>query len=341
MYTPILKWKAGEKRALQKLPDSIKTQILPLIELQPCNDMAESTAIIRKFGDDIVKYLGSKYAFLLDFSYFDSEMTTDGYIKSFLEVCMSKGLPCTPVISLENYDLLLDQFKEAKNFIKYGIAIRITPKTLLEFNDSIKKIIEEMHLSKSSITLIIDFGHVTENEFPFYVLGFNAIKNSLDLNEYQNTIITATGFPNGFPSSYMNNETMKLFQRTELLLWEKLDVSGINNLHFGDYCCSSPAPLTTDTSVLRPSAIIKYTTKKSWLIVRGEQLFRAGHSQYRELSKKITQSEYFYGENYSYGDKFIYDCGNNEDSKLGNPTTWVQVATNHHITLVVNQSLSL
>ena len=25
------------------------------------------------------------------------------------------------------------------------------------------------------------------------------------------------------------------------------------------------------------------------------------------------------------------------DSKTGNPTTWVQVATNHHITLAVNQ----
>lgn len=344
MYTPILKWKAGEKRALQKLPDKIKDQILPIFELQPCSDTDDINTIAKKFGDDITKCFGPNRDFMLDFSYFDLDMTSSEYVKKFLSISLSKGANCIPVISLENYNLLLDQFIESKNFIKHGIAIRITAETILEYDELMKKIIDKIQIEKRSITLIIDFETIDEKNFNLFVLGFKNIKDNSNLNEYNRTIVTATGFPNGFPSFYMNNETMKLFERTELLLWKKIDTSGINNIHFGDYCCNSPAPLIADTSNLRPSAIIKYTTENSWLIVKGGQLFREGYSQYCDLSKKIIQSDYFMGENYSYGDKYIYDCAHkdkDQDKNFGNPTTWVQVATNHHITLMVNHSFNL
>ena len=343
MYTPVLKWKAGEKRALKNLPDIIKSNILPIIELQPCIDAEESTEIIKKFGDDIIKYLGKNSEFLLDFSYFDIELQLENYVKAFLEVSLSKGVKCIPIISLNNYDLYTEQFVEAHNFIKNGIAIRITKENLINnLNNSqninnVKKILEETQKDESSSILIIDFESISENNLSYNVLVYNHIKSNLNLESYKKVILVGTGFPNGFPSSYMDGENQKEFPRLEQKLWKNLDINSNEKIIYGDYCCSSPAPLIADSRNLRPSAIIKYTTENSWFIVRGEQLFRAGHSQYHDLSKKIINSKYFKGKTYSYGDEFIFNCASDDDSKTGNPTTWVQVATNHHITLAVNQ----
>lgn len=341
MYTPILKWKVGEKLALQQLSNNIKDQILPLIELQPLKDKDKDTqAFIQKFEKDIIKYWGPNRPFLVDFSYFNND-TIYNNIQNFIETNLNRNAICIPVISLENYDAYLKYFVESKHLLHNGLAIRLTPKTLDSYDSAIKQIISSIQINKSSIILIIDFGLISEENIHLCNMCFDSIKNILKFYEYKQIIVTSTGFPTGFPSNYMSGQSEKLFYRTELLLWKKLNKSGINNILFGDYCCNTPKPLPADTSQLRPSAIIKYTTDDSWLIVKGGQIYKSGNSQYKDLSAKIVNSPYFKGKDYSYGDKYIYDCYNDENPKLGNPTTWVKVATNHHITVVVNQSLSL
>ena len=48
MYAPILKWKAGEKIALQKLRQDIKNRIIPILEFP---DYQEPPKVISELGN--------------------------------------------------------------------------------------------------------------------------------------------------------------------------------------------------------------------------------------------------------------------------------------------------
>lgn len=56
MYTPILKWKLGEKKALQNLSDEVSKKIFPLFELQPCTDTEDLQITYNKFTRDLQQY---------------------------------------------------------------------------------------------------------------------------------------------------------------------------------------------------------------------------------------------------------------------------------------------
>lgn len=57
--------------------------------------------------------------------------------------------------------------------------------------------------------------------------------------------------------------------------------------------------------------------------------------QFYSLSKEVVNSPIYSGEKFSWGDGQIYD----KSKRIGGPgnsTTWRQINTNHHITLMVD-----
>ena len=108
---------------------------------------------------------------------------------------------------------------------------------------------------------------------------------------------------------------------------------------FGDYGICHPDLLDFDPRTHTPSAAIRYTTERKWLIVKAGSIKKHKLEQFRQLSDTLRKRPEYYGENYSWGDRYISECA---DCNVGhgNLTTWRQVGTNHHVTLVANQIAS-
>jgi hypothetical protein len=83
---------------------------------------------------------------------------------------------------------------------------------------------------------------------------------------------------------------------------------------------------------------IRYTISDSYMFAVGYQVHTHadGYNQYHNMSHLIVESPYFVGPNYSWGDKYLFDCANRLVS-CGNMETWVKVGHNHHITFVTHQ----
>lgn len=344
MYVPVLKWKMGEKKALEYLTEDVVKLISPLIELQPCQSLGDVKEMADKFGEEIEKAWKSTAPFYLDVSNIDEycedniQYNEKHHIVGFIDKARSKSRPCIPVISYDNLEDYIPVIRAALPYLNDGIAIRIRKNAFLDADTVIPNHLKDMNIVSKKTDLIIDVREVNADDIPSMVISLKSVLPFA--NTFRKTILIGTGYPTDYPSAFMGAEQYKTVARTELLLWailkQKCHLAKSPNVIYGDYCCSNSLPIPEDVSQMRPSAIIRYTTEDAWHIWRGIRLTRGGHQQYFELAEKVVNSPVYKDPTYSWGDKQMYLCSRRERTS-GNPTTWVQITTNHHISLVARQ----
>lgn len=83
------------------------------------------------------------------------------------------------------------------------------------------------------------------------------------------------------------------------------------------------------------SANIRYATDTVWLVLKGTRI-KKNDVQFHNLCKVLVARPEYKGATYSWGDQFIKLCSE-RTTNPGNLTTWRQVGTNHHLTLVSEQ----
>ncbi|MED0762706.1 hypothetical protein P4S93_18500, partial [Aneurinibacillus thermoaerophilus] len=86
-------------------------------------------------------------------------------------------------------------------------------------------------------------------------------------------------------------------------------------------------------------ANIRYTTDDEFLIFRGIVVKNNGFSQMTGLCQTLINHNKYCGASFSYGDQYIYDCANGQQT--GNAESWVTVGVNHHLTLTIKNLSSL
>jgi hypothetical protein len=155
------------------------------------------------------------------------------------------------------------------------------------------------------------------------------------LNRWRTFTVVGSAFPNtiaGLPSQ------TNLVPRRE---WEAYQ-SLLSNLGteiripaFGDYGAAHPELIELDMRLIKPFAKLRYTTDEAWHIGKGSPVRTHGFGQYVSLCKELTSKSYFDGPDFSEGNRYIADCARGNAS-TDNLTTWVWVATNRHLTKVVN-----
>lgn len=350
MYVPILKWKLGEKKALEQLRPDIIALITPLIELQPCEGLEEVVEIADKFGNELEKVWKSKQRFFLDVTNIEesceSEICYDltHPLIRFIDKANSKGKLCIPIVPSRSMNDYAQLIKSTKMYFKEGIAIRVRKDSFLDADSAIPEFLNKINLPENKVSIIIDVQEVSGDDIPTLVMSIKSILGEIEVTKYQNIIMVGTGYPTDYPSQFMGAERYKAVQRTELGLWRTLRAKSTHakaeNVVFGDYCCSNSQPLPQDVSQMRPSAIIRYTREEAWHIWKGVSLMRGGHIQYHELAAELVASGLYQGASYSWGDEQILLVAEHKRNS-GNPTTWVQIATNHHITHVAQQFSNL
>jgi hypothetical protein len=89
-----------------------------------------------------------------------------------------------------------------------------------------------------------------------------------------------------------------------------------------------------DMRFMRGSPNVRYTIDDAWLVAKSKRQKSNNNHAYPGLCGGIVASGSFAGTAFSEGSKYIDGCRLGTE-KMGNPTTWKWVATNHHITKVV------
>jgi len=154
-------------------------------------------------------------------------------------------------------------------------------------------------------------------------------------NKWAGTIVGGYGMPDQLSNAVSPNDQAYL-PRVEQdvfysLVHSKLEIP----IWFGDYTVLSPAVVELDWRLIRkvmsPRAL--YTLDDSWFVVRGGAFssHKDGYAQYFAIADEIVALEEFCGEDYSAGDKYIWDRSRRVGTP-GNPASWITACVNHHIT---------
>jgi hypothetical protein len=76
--------------------------------------------------------------------------------------------------------------------------------------------------------------------------------------------------------------------------------------------------------------------------MRGESLRKGQkYEQYPDLAQLLCARKEFSGENFSSGDKYIFDIGHRNIKGTGSPQTFISAGINRHISYVLHQLSNL
>ena len=163
---------------------------------------------------------------------------------------------------------------------------------------------------------------------------------------FDRIILAMTCFPENL-SSISTGES-KFFERYELKLFQKV-LREVNNdikskLIFSDYGVTKFTDTELDFSKMRygPLPKIRYTTPDHYWVLKGakNRITDEWIRSRQDMAIEILESEYYYGENFSFGDLEIKERALGKKGP-GNNTNWVTIDANHHITVVIQQLSNL
>lgn len=339
IYLPILRGKKGEYNALKELDVDLKSKSLPLIEIPNIawdfvKERSATTTIkqIESSVKSIIKSWDKDYQLLIDASLLEEDVT--GYvINKIVSMLHQEGFSPIPVLRVGMDDNYVSGLAR-----KDCICIRICSQDLEDFdvNTEIERIKSILNIGYENIYILLDMGAVDEKNIQMaQYFSSNFINSIRNIEKYLDVFLSLTSFPVNL-SSCASNSTSTI-KRVETLLHahlhsisEKLAIVP----KFSDYCVSNPDIEEIDPRLMSMGAAIRYTTKDYWYIFKGGAVKKYGFEQYYDLSENLVNSPVYLGQDFSWGDKQIYEKATSRKGS-GNATTWRQIATNHHITFMI------
>lgn len=352
-YVPILKGKDGELRALACLTSNARRNITPFLDI-PRRDLDINTkrpkgpidAYLKNKAKKIEKFWGTDRKIFVDVYDLSLDLRTPNgthFVEYLFSQLRGYNVQAIPVIGLDRSGDT-DYLNAVRNTISTdmrGVCIRLlyadmeVPKAT--YSD-VRTLIRTLLLPKSEVHLLMDFRSISENDLDDAANIATAFLTNLpNTMDWKTITLSSSGFPENL--GVVSPRSIETLPRTELGLRNQL-VSRRRSIPrfptFGDYGICHPDILDFDPRVHTPSAAIRYTIEREWLIVKAGSIKRYKMDQFRELSDTLRRRPEYYGLTYSWGDKYINECADYSVGK-GNLTTWRQVGTNHHLTLVGNQ----
>ena len=345
-YVPCIRWKQGEYQALSYLKPDTKKYITPLIEVpeigfdfETWQDKHTIDEHLEKLAKRIKKKWGSEKGFI-DSNIIDPNKTMkDGthHFSFIFSDLQTNGINGIPVTGTERKQVYNDAIKQIQ--IKYNlelcIRIGIEQSAKKNFSLLLNDLLNYFQIKANNSDLIIDLGTPSFTSIEGFSKAIQFIFNNFPyINEWKSFSIIGTSFPKTMggiklPVEYKSRQEWLLYNT----LISSLNVSNFRLPTFGDYTISHPQVIKKDMRIIKPSASIRYTTDEDWCIVKGTSVKSAGgFQQFHDLSRTLVKLPCYLGRDFSYGDKYIYDCAHApKNTKCGSLSTWRMIGTNHHI----------
>ncbi|MDN7641016.1 beta family protein [Burkholderia cenocepacia] len=340
-YTPILKTKAGEARAVMRLDHLVKASIIPFFDVLALKsgtaNGADVNAHMETQAINIAGAWNGRGPCYVDL--FDVAPSARGYDDVHPATIVHdrisfEQVEAIPVVGIERdvaYKLAIRRVVSAG---AHAIAVRLgvedvqLPSTLVQ---RITSLLSEIGATDLPVHLFMDFRSI-ENvaSDTIQIRVGKALPELWKLNPTR-IVFAASAFVNGM-GKFKRNSVNKVARR-DLLIWE-LIAALYPDVEYADYGIVHPEYLDIDPKKIKPAAKIRYTGEKDWLIVKGIK-WTADTSQHRKLSQMLCDRDEFRGED-CWGTENILSAAN------GGPAyrrleDWVMIDQNTHITQTVRQ----
>ncbi len=346
-YMPILKWKRGERAALNKLTADEWGSVVPLLELSPIEAAPDTTALnaeisnyLDVLADQITKSVPGDQPLAVDTRY-----VSTGYTKQLdlmIVVCgrLLKLIPnpVIPVVQASQVSLIsgltANRIKTLSAFDEVVLRLPTGQFESGQINPSLAelgKVIKRQH-----IHLLLDqFSIVDKNPTDC----FNAIKPYMTVAT--TTACASVTFAGGsFPVNLTGKKQgITDLSRVEWKVWVQIQNEGSHKkFRFGDYTVSNPNPMDEDVDPkkVNPSISIRYASNDFWRLYKGAGFKGAPAGVLKSLCKLLTTDPIYGGNGYSFGDTKYMEYANG-GTKNGIPWTWRRDATNRHIVHTTKQ----
>lgn len=343
VYVPILQTKQNEYAALNELSEDVKTAIKPLLSLTEVDKERRSREIPRQVAEK-----WGNYPCYIDLNTSeDFQIEEENYFKWIGQKCSERGLQNIDfILSLDSTQTAIQSTASIISTYGFSLALRISITELnTETNSNIEALLASCNKRHDEIDIIIDFAENVAKTSFIHQQSIAQVLNTINkISLFKNIVIAGSSIPKDLPRESYNPHGFE--PRTEWISYLSLVTPYIGQANsripvFGDYAGVHPEEFLSNTPV-KPNAKIKYTHEDNYMIVVRYQahVHDDGFGQYFDMANYIVNSGYFYGSNYSSGDKYIDDCSKRKAGP-GNFGTWVKVGVNHHITLAVSQNAKL
>jgi hypothetical protein len=349
-YVPILRWKEAERLALGQLYTNDAEYLTPLVELVSNSFIETGSKSLRDNSFVTSKIAGQLYQswgeqiFFIDLWNLNKEILEHGHthplilLGQYANVLRMSLIPVTGINRDAEYKVAV---RTVLNMFQQGACLRLTLEDIKspELSGVISEELSFLSLTPGEVDLLIDF-QIIDHSAPTFASLFTIIPN---LAEWRNLIIAAGAFPKDLSKLKPNEK--HILERTDWINWKhQFDTKARTKRVpvYSDYTIQH-AFYSHRTGRLRYSASIRYTTDESWIIMRGEDVFKPngpGFKQYPDWAMLLCDLPEFCGDKYCMGDKYIKEMSQ-QTVKTGSASEWLQAGINHHMTFVVRQLATL
>lgn len=321
-YTPILRTKMGELKALE--------MIIPQDKLYPLLVIPEKKSSNLYFVNLAKAWPHNHLPILVDARIYQdqSQITIFDDIKQKSKISI---IPVTDPYCSDYYKLAVKDAigKNNNRFCLYLLGSFFSYQDLLSVK--IPDIIDFFGVPPQNIDIIIDLLDIKAPPQYLYPWLQKVLPALYQIGSWRSMILAGTAFP---PTSQIPVQSAMqacLLSRWDWELWTMVAADqNLPPVGFADYTCLG-IPYAISFPKVAPK--IRYATGNEWLYIRGNA---NQYSQYYDLARMVCQSPYYKGQNFSWGDFCLYEKSQNIGT-TGGATTWVSVDVNHHINVVLSQ----
>lgn len=331
IYFPLLRWKQGERGALENLFPETKDKICPIIEF-PAN-LEYSDRKVADFCNNAISDWGINRPFYIDLTTINYSGIPDGATHPALTLLRNarlQGLLAIPVLTLDMDLNLMSAIQQAyTEECFWNLAFRVIEDSENDAQNDIFQIIDDFGIEITSVDLLIDLCDVSTGSLRTRIRGLSGLIGEFSSN-YRRTIVLSGAIPNDIG---IDTDNSGRIPRNDWRLWiQARQNESLKHILFGDY--------TTISCEFREvqyqgAPKIKYTLNDEWYIIKGHKP-RGRDNQRTEHARTLITSGFFRGAQNSFGELRIQQCANGTWGP-GNATNWVSNDVNQHITFVVSQ----
>jgi hypothetical protein len=344
LYTPILKGKANDLKALGKLPRSLTPYVHPLIELLSPNEGETVEAACVRFVHQLKKHCPLQPV-SVDLHSIAPRHTMDDGSPALEALCSSLrglGVSFTPVFGLDHEPELWARVGKIASLTGRGLTFRLKIDDVEAGEDTIADLIERLEdfrIPAAETNILIDLESIGGLDAVALVrlrgLTQDFVEAAISAANFRLVSVIGSSMPKDV--SEVPKDGCMPYYRQEMPLWLSV-ASGVRSafIAFGDYGTVHPN-FSDKIIATNANAKIRYTKGLHQHIFRGHSLKQGQkYGQYHDLAKRVVESSVYINRDHSYGDDYVWRCANREVG-CGNLGTWVEVDMNHHMVYAAAQ----
>lgn len=344
LYTPILKGKANDLKALGKLPRSLTPHVHPLVELLSPNEGETVEASCARFAHQLRKHCPLQPVSVDLHAIAPTHTTEDGSpaLEALCSSLRGLGISFTPVFGFDHEPELWERVGKIAVRAGHGLTFRLKIDDVEAGEDAIADLIERLRdfrIPAAETNLLIDLESVGNLDEVALVRLRGLTQDFVDtaLSAVNFRLISVIGSSMPKDVGEVPKDGCMPHYRKEMPLWLNV-AAGVRSelIAFGDYGIIHPN-FSDKIVATNANAKIRYTKGLHQHIFRGYNLKQGlKYGQYHDLARRVVESSVYIDRDHSYGDDYVWRCANREVG-CGNLGTWVEVDMNHHMVYVAAQ----